>query len=68
MNTHAYFNLNGHNSNTSITDHTVTLEADFYTPAFMNAIVPTGEVAPVNGTVFDLREPTVIGVVIDKVG
>lgn len=67
LNTHAYFNLNGHNSNTLITDHIITLYSDYYTPTFNNAIVPTGEIKSVNGTVFDLRRPTVIGSVIDRV-
>lgn len=67
LTSHAYFNLNGHNSGTLITDHTVQLQSDYYTPAYSNAILPTGEVASVDGTAFDLRQPTKIGDVIDKV-
>lgn len=67
MSSHAYFNLNGHNSNTLVTDHTVQLNVDHYTPDYNNTIVPTGQVASVAGTPFDLRKPTVIGSVIDKV-
>eukprot|EP00879_Flechtneria_rotunda_P010200 GHRR01010663.1.p1 GENE.GHRR01010663.1~~GHRR01010663.1.p1 ORF type:complete len:255 (+),score=74.88 GHRR01010663.1:481-1245(+) len=67
LTTHAYFNLNGHNSNTLITDHTVQLNASYYTPTYNNTIVPIGEVVPVAGTAFDLRQSTVIGSVIDQV-
>jgi aldose 1-epimerase len=67
MTTHAYFNLNGHNSSTNITDHTVQLHSSYYTPVYNNTIVPTGEVAPVAGTAFDLRQPTLLSTVIDKV-
>jgi aldose 1-epimerase len=67
MTTHAYFNLNGHNSTTNVTDHTVQLHSSYYTPVHNNTIVPTGEVASVAGTPFDLRQPTVLGTVIDQV-
>ncbi|WIA14132.1 hypothetical protein OEZ85_002675 [Tetradesmus obliquus] len=67
MTTHAYFNLNGHNSSTNITDHTVQLHSSYYTPVFNNTIVPTGEIAPVAGTPFDLRQPTLLSTVIEQV-
>ncbi len=67
LTTHAYFNLNGHASNTTIEDHVVTITSNYYTPTYSNAIVPMGEIASVNGTAFDLRKPTVIGSIIDRV-
>jgi aldose 1-epimerase len=67
LTSHAYFNLDGHNSGKLITDHIVKLDADYYTPDYNNTIVPTGQVASVSGTAFDLRKPTRIADVIDKV-
>jgi aldose 1-epimerase len=61
---HAYFNLSGDPSR-PITDETIHIFADYYTPVDAGQI-PTGELAPVVGTPFDLREPTVIGVHIDE--
>ena len=57
---HAYFNLNGHNSG-SILGHTLKLFSSAYTPVHDNQAIPTGEIAPVEGTVFDFREPKTIG-------
>ena len=57
---HAYFNLNGHDSGT-ITEHTLKLFSSAYTPVHDNQAIPTGELAPVEGTVFDFREPKTIG-------
>lgn len=56
---HAYFNLSGHDSG-PVLDQTIQLPADFYTPTDPLSI-PTGEIAPVEGTPMDLREPTPIG-------
>ena len=56
---HAYFNLNGYKCNTAL-DHTVTINADFYTP-IDEISIPTGELAPVEGTPFDFRTAKTIG-------
>ncbi len=50
---HSYFNLSGGKSPT-ILDHTLMLNADAYTPAD-EELIPTGEIAPVEGTPLDFR-------------
>lgn len=61
---HAYFNLAGAGAPT-INDHLVTLYADHYTPAD-ETLIPTGEIAPVEGTPLDFRKPTAIGARVDE--
>ena len=52
---HSHFNLGGHGGGLdSIHGHFVTLNADRYTP-ISPALIPTGEVAEVASTPFDLR-------------
>jgi aldose 1-epimerase len=56
---HSYFNLGG-SKTTDILGHQLMLNADQYTP--VNAtLIPTGDLATVEGTPFDFRTPTAIG-------
>jgi aldose 1-epimerase len=55
---HAYFNLTGRGG--TVEDHLVRIPARHYLPVD-GRLIPTGEVAPVAGTPFDLRAPTRIG-------
>jgi aldose 1-epimerase len=61
---HSYFNLAGARSE-SILDHELTVHADDFVPVSV-ALIPTGELAPVQGTPFDFRSPTPIGERIDE--
>ncbi|XP_060104647.1 galactose mutarotase [Heteronotia binoei] len=56
---HSYFNLADQGS-PNIYDHKFTIEADSYLPVDETQI-PTGEVASVQGTAFDLRKPVELG-------
>ena len=59
---HSYFNLSGAGS---ILGEEVVLNADKYTPVD-SGLIPTGVLAPVEGTPFDFRKSTAIGARIDQ--
>ncbi|MDL2282273.1 galactose mutarotase [Parabacteroides sp. OttesenSCG-928-G06] len=60
---HSYFNLSG-KLDSRITDQLLMINADYYTPVDAT-LIPTGELAPVEGTPMDLRRMQAIGEYID---
>lgn len=61
---HAYFNLAGEANGMTILDHVLQIPASAITPV-NGELIPTGELAPVEGTPFDFRAPKPIGRDID---
>lgn len=56
---HPFFNLKGEGNGT-VLDNVLTINASHTTPVD-SVLIPTGEIAPVEGTPFDFREPHTIG-------
>lgn len=61
---HSYFNLAGHDSG-DILAQELTLHCTHFTPTDA-ASIPTGEIAPVEGTPMDFRAATAIGARVDE--
>jgi len=64
---HCYFNLGGHNAGSEgLYRHQVSINADKYTPVDESSLIPTGEIAEVNGTLFDLRVAKKLGDILPR--
>lgn len=60
MTNHAIVNLAGEGAERGVLDERLTIPASRFTPVNAN-LIPTGELRPVDGTVFDFRKGRVIG-------
>lgn len=67
LSNHVYFNLEGHKAGKN-GDHLLSVFSDKYVP-IDEAFLPKGdgEIATVNGTIFDLRNPTLVRKVINDI-
>ena len=64
MTNHVYFNLGGH-GNGNILGHEMQMTAAAYTPVRDHQAIPTGEIAPVEGTPMNFLQKKTIGQDID---
>ncbi|TPG20011.1 galactose mutarotase [Sphingomonas koreensis] len=60
LSNHSYWNLSGATADRGVMDDLLTIDASHYTPIDAT-LIPTGEIAPVEGTPLDFRNPTPIG-------
>ena len=66
MTHHGFFSLSGlANPTATVDNNIVTINADWYTPVD-EVSIPTGEIAPVEGTPMDFRTPHTVGSRIDE--
>ena len=65
MTNHSYFNLSGDPANHSICEDRLFINAESYTPTD-KLLIPTGEIASLEGTPLDFRLPQTIGDRIDN--